>query len=241
MPFSKSNLPSDSQQWGREVEAKLTELERAAKLARNDQTVNAAIIKANYETTGVTQKALEETLTYLRGLSFRYATFQSNATWTNVGVNPTELPIANTSFFMYLEKRPKKASAFITVTCDVDLSCRDIVANSGMQQTITQYIEIQSYTGNPGSGAHTTTNVANGQYKEYILNSSTTRSGIQSSAESVSLLGGSNITTTAGVYLNPAFSYRIRSYLTRQTSVGSSTVKYSGNISPQSMTIQITP
>ena len=247
MGFAKNNLQPDSRQWGREVETRLEELERSAKLARNDQTATAAIVKANYETTGVTQKALEETLTYLRGLSFRYATYESNAKWSDQSANTSDSTITGTEFKVDLERRPKKASAFITVTCDVDLSCKNGVADSLMSQIISQYIYIQSYTGNPGTGAHNSTNIAEGQYSNYLLGKSNTKSGIRTHDASTFMLGGSNITTTAGVYLNPIYSYRITTRLSKYTAPASTndsgvdTAKYGGNVSPQTMTIQITP
>lgn len=241
MPFAKNNLPPASQQWAREMQSKVEELEKTIARNRENETALDAIVKANYQTTGVVQAALEDTLTYLRGLTFRYATFKSGAVWNNASSNTTEADISGTTFYVDLERRPKAASAFITVTCDVDLICSESAANSLMQQNISQYIYIQSYTGNPGTGAHSTTNVSTGQYAGYILGKSNTKSGMTVNAAPASLTGGSNITTTAGVYLNPAYTYRITTKLRKNTATSSSTARYGGNVSPQSMTIQITP
>ena len=247
MVFPNTNLPPAAQPWATEVQSQIEQINNKLSIADLNNDSRDASIRANYQTTGVVQTALEDTLTYLRGLSFRYATFDSNASWGNQTANTSESTISGTTFWIDLERRPKAANAFITVTCDVDLSCKNGIKNSLMSQIISQYIFIQSYTGNPGTGAHASTNVSNGQYKNYMLAKSNTKSGIRTNDASTFLLGGSNITTTAGVYLNPAFTYRITTYLTKYTAPaatgddGVDTARYGGNVSPQTMTIQITP
>ena len=240
MVFPQTNLPPAAQPWATEVQSQLIDINNKLNTVDLNTDSRDAAIRANYQTTGVVQTALEDTLTYLRSLTFRYATLKSNAVWSNSAPQTSEATISGTEFYINLERRPKAASAFITVTCDVDLSCKDSAGGAYMQQNVSQYIRIQSYTGNPGTGAHGTTNTATGQYADYLIGKSTTKSGIQSGSP-VSQMGGSNITTTAGVYLNPAYTYRITTRLRRFTSAGSSNVTYGGNVSPQTMTIQITP
>jgi len=250
MTFPDSNLPPSAQPWAQEVQDQIDSINAELSAVKINDGARDAQIRANYQTTGVTQNALEETLTYLRGLSFRYATFESNANWVNQTASTTDTTISGTEFYINLERRPKAASAFITVTCDVDLSCKNGVADSLMSQIVSQYIYIQSYagtTGNPWGGAHGSTNVATGQYSNYLLAKSNTKSGIKTSDANTFLLGGSNITTTAGVYLNPAYAYRVTTRLSKYTAPsatgtsGSDTARYGGNVSPQSMTIQIMP
>jgi len=251
MTFPDSNLPPSAQPWAKEVQDQISTINSELAIAKINNGARDAQIRANYQTTGVTQNALEETLTYLRGLSFRYATFESNAVWRRQSANISETLISGTEFYINLERRPKAASAFITVTCDVDLACEAAPAESLMSQIVSQYIYIQSYqgtTGNPWGAAHTTTNVADGKYSGptsigYMIAKSNTKSGIRTNDPDTYLLGGSNITTTAGVYLNPAYAYRITTRLTRYTANpdGENAALYSGNISPQSMTIQIMP
>lgn len=244
MTFPNSNLPPSAQPWAAEVQAQINAINDQLNLTHVNNGARDAQIRASYQTTGVTQDSLEKTLDFLRSNTFRYGTYTSNASWTSQPASTTETLVAGTKFWIDLERRPLNGHAFVTVSCDADLSCTDTASGSNLRQNIFQYISVQSYAGDwtsPYTGSNSDADLADGKYNQYVVSLNTIRSGIVTDATNTTLLGGSSITSTAGFYINKNYTYRISTYINRNTGNSTSTARFGGNISPQTMTIQTLP